>query len=257
MGPGASPTLELEAIVAGVHALGQDRFDEVWEGNYHMAPAPHLWHAYLGGQLAVVLQSHVARARLHYTDPFNLGEPDNYRVPDAGLHRSLPNAAFVPTAAMVIEIVSPGDESWEKFDHFAAHGVDEVLIVDPVEATSSPSSCAEATPTNARTQASCCASVRRRSKNPSNGRATTDYRERYVRPCDAHDRTQPARSPAANLDQPATHSSGQRRGEVADVLLDGVLPGDGRRLTHSEADAVRHCPELLVSAGSWREDGQR
>ena len=126
---------ELEAIVARRHALGQDRFDEVWEGNYHMAPAPHLWHAYLGGQLAVVLQSHAARAGLHYTDPFNLGEPDNYRVPDAGLHRSLPNAAFVPTAAMVIEIVSPGDESWEKFDHFAAHGVDEVLIVDPVEAT--------------------------------------------------------------------------------------------------------------------------
>ena len=126
---------ELEAIVARRHALGQDRFDEVWEGNYHMAPTLHLWHAYLGGKLAVILQSHAARAGLHYTGAFNLGEPDNYRVPDAGLHRSLPNVAFVPTAAMVIEIVSPGDESWEKFDHFAAHGVAEVLIVDPVEAT--------------------------------------------------------------------------------------------------------------------------
>ncbi|HYB23162.1 MAG TPA: Uma2 family endonuclease, partial [Solirubrobacteraceae bacterium] len=35
------------------------------------------------------------------------------------------------TAALVIEIVSPGDESWEKLPFYAAHGVDEVLIVDP------------------------------------------------------------------------------------------------------------------------------
>jgi Uma2 family endonuclease len=38
-----------------------------------------------------------------------------------------------PTAALVIEIVSPGDESWEKLPFYAAHDVDEVLIVDPQE----------------------------------------------------------------------------------------------------------------------------
>ena len=30
-----------------------------------------------------------------------------------------------------MEIVSPGDESWEKLPFYATHDVDEVLIVDP------------------------------------------------------------------------------------------------------------------------------
>jgi Uma2 family endonuclease len=37
------------------------------------------------------------------------------------------------TAALVAEIVSPGDESWQKLPFYAAHRVDEVLIVDPQE----------------------------------------------------------------------------------------------------------------------------
>ena len=32
-----------------------------------------------------------------------------------------------------MEIVSPGDESWEKLPFYAAYHVDEVLIVDPQE----------------------------------------------------------------------------------------------------------------------------
>ena len=36
-----------------------------------------------------------------------------------------------PTAALVVEVVSPGDETWEKLGFYAAHAVDEVLIVDP------------------------------------------------------------------------------------------------------------------------------
>ena len=40
-----------------------------------------------------------------------------------------------PTAAIVVEIVSPGDETWEKLPFYAAHRVDEVLIVDPLKRT--------------------------------------------------------------------------------------------------------------------------
>ena len=36
-------------------------------------------------------------------------------------------------AALVVEIVSPDDESWQKLPFYAAHGVDEVLILDPEE----------------------------------------------------------------------------------------------------------------------------
>jgi hypothetical protein len=45
----------------------------------------------------------------------NLGESEHdFRVPDGALHRSPPAGVWHPTAALVIEIVSPGDESWEK-----------------------------------------------------------------------------------------------------------------------------------------------
>ena len=42
---------------------------------------------------------------------------------------------YLPTAALVLEIVSPGDETWNKLEFYAAHGVEELLIVDPQEKT--------------------------------------------------------------------------------------------------------------------------
>jgi Uma2 family endonuclease len=64
----------------------------------------------------------------------NVGESEeDFRVPDAALHRSGSSGIWHPTAALVIEIVSPGDESWKKLSFYAAHEVDEVLIVDPQE----------------------------------------------------------------------------------------------------------------------------
>ena len=66
---------------------------------------------------------------------FGLGREgkDNYRVPDGGLHRTLPRGVYQSTAALVIEVVSPGDESWVKLPFYAAHEVNEVLILDPEE----------------------------------------------------------------------------------------------------------------------------
>jgi Uma2 family endonuclease len=122
---------ELDAWIARRRALGHDRFDEVWNGDYHMAPAPHQWHSYLAMDVGRVLHRLGDPLGLLVLDPFNLGVPDNFRVPDLGLVRSLHDDVWVPTAAMVVEVVSPDDESWLKFDHYAAHGVDEVLIADP------------------------------------------------------------------------------------------------------------------------------
>ena len=45
---------------------------------------------------------------------FNLGEPDDYRVPDGGLLRERLNRVRAPTAALVIEIVSPDDDTLEE-----------------------------------------------------------------------------------------------------------------------------------------------
>jgi Uma2 family endonuclease len=122
---------EFEALLERRHALGQDLYDEVWEGEYHMAPAPHPFHGYIDHRLAVILDPLVRQAGLVATGPFNLGSADDYRVPDGGLHRGMPTTTFVRTAAVVIEIVSPDDETWDKIDFYAAHAVDELLIADP------------------------------------------------------------------------------------------------------------------------------
>ena len=122
---------ELEQFLARRRALGQDRFDEVWGGSYHVAPAPNFSHGRVEAELAAVLRPAAERVGLVMTGPFNLGDPDDYRVPDQGWHRVRSGGTWLPTAALVVEVVSPGDESYEKFSFYAAHDVDEVLIADP------------------------------------------------------------------------------------------------------------------------------
>jgi Uma2 family endonuclease len=123
--------VELEALIAERRARGADLFDEVWEGEYHMAPAPSGPHAMLDADLAAVLRPPAQRVGLVASGPFNLGQPEDFRVPDHALHREPPLGVWVPTAALVVEIVSPDDESWAKLDFYAAHGVDEVVMADP------------------------------------------------------------------------------------------------------------------------------
>ena len=66
--------------------------------------------------------------------PFNLGVgPNDFRVPDAGYHGRLISAVWVPTAAIVVEIVSPDDETYDKFDFFWRHDVTEILVADPAQ----------------------------------------------------------------------------------------------------------------------------
>ena len=124
---------EFEALLKRRHALGQDLYDEVWQGEYHMAPMARPSHGYVSRQLAVLLDPLVGQAGLVATDPFNLGSANDYRVSDGGVHRELPTMTFVATAALVVEVVSPGDETWQKLDFYAAHSVDELLIADPVK----------------------------------------------------------------------------------------------------------------------------
>lgn len=123
----------MEALKQKRQTLGQDLYDEVWEGVYRMVPAPGEAHWLVAQQLAELLGP-VARAEgLVPGAEFNLGELADYRVPDAGLHRAEERGDWRSTAALVVEIVSPDDETWQKLPFYAAHEVDEVLIVDPAE----------------------------------------------------------------------------------------------------------------------------
>jgi Uma2 family endonuclease len=128
------PPRELQELIERRRKLGQDLFDEVWEGVLHMNPAPGLAHGRLESQLIELMAPLARAAGLIISGQFNLGESaDDYRVPDLGLHRPDASGVWLPTAEFVVEIVSPGDETWQKLPFYAAHRVDEVVIVDPGE----------------------------------------------------------------------------------------------------------------------------
>lgn len=128
-------TPELEALKERRRRAGLDRLDEVWQGVLHMVPAPSYEHAVIAQQLAVLLDGPARSDGLvPAMGEFNLGESErDFRVPDGGLFRPGARGIWQSTAALVVEIVSPEDESWEKLPFYAAHGVDELLIVDPQE----------------------------------------------------------------------------------------------------------------------------
>jgi Uma2 family endonuclease len=128
---------ELEALLERRRRAGVDRLDEVWQGVLHMVPGPSFEHARITHQLAVVLDRPAREAGLLAAiGEFNLGDSEHdFRVPDGGLHRPGAAGVWLPTAALVLEILSPGDETFEKLPFYAAHHVDEVLIVDPAERT--------------------------------------------------------------------------------------------------------------------------
>ncbi len=125
----------VEDWLAQRHALGQDLYDEVWEGEYHVAAAPTNRHANVQVQLVELLGPRARRAGLELLGPSNVGQPTDFRVPDLALLRREEHPVWNPVAAIVVEIVSPGDESRRKFAFYHRVGVEEVLIVDPEQRT--------------------------------------------------------------------------------------------------------------------------
>jgi len=124
---------ELETWLKDRQAKDLDGYDEVWEGSYHVPPMARPQQGDIQQQLAVLLYPAVKRAGLWGSGPVNLGVADNFRVPDWLAFRERATTLYVPTAAIVAEVISPGDESYRKFGFYFARGVEEILIVDPGE----------------------------------------------------------------------------------------------------------------------------
>lgn len=126
------PPAEWAELLERRRRLGLDHHDEVWEGVLHIMPSPTGEHATVGAQVMRLLGPHADAAQLTASNDFNLGDSqENFRVPDGGLHRTPPRGAWITTAALAIEILSKGDETWEKLPFYASHHVEELLIVDP------------------------------------------------------------------------------------------------------------------------------
>lgn len=126
-----------EELLAERRRIGADRWDEIWEGVLHMVPPPSAWHQQMGTELIAVLLP-VAKARgwlaSYETGLFRSGAvKDDYRVPDLMVYR--PDArsqrGVEGRAEVVIELLSPDDESRDKLPFYESLGVGEVFLIDP------------------------------------------------------------------------------------------------------------------------------
>jgi len=124
----------LSELISQRHRLGQDGYDEMWDGVYHVVPVGSLWHGYVQAQLLVAVNALAVPRGLVVSGPVNIGLGENdYRVPDLVVLRERVNVMWVPTAALVGEVVSPGDHTYAKFGFYLARRVEEILVADPVE----------------------------------------------------------------------------------------------------------------------------
>jgi Uma2 family endonuclease len=123
-----------ESLLAERRRLGIDRWDEMWEGVLHLVPPPSGWHQEFGSELFLFLGP-IAKARgLKATYETGLfGSEKSYRTPDLAF--SLPSQrterGVEGGAELVIEILSPNDETYEKLPFYAAFPVREVLVLNP------------------------------------------------------------------------------------------------------------------------------
>ena len=130
-----------DAVLAERRRTGLDRWDEMWDGVLHMAPAPNYEHQRILDTLIIFLAPLLeksARGTLRSgINVFHERSPkENYRIPDLtfvargrelivatdGISGGAPDA--------VIEIRSPEDETYDKLPFFAALGVTEVIVID-------------------------------------------------------------------------------------------------------------------------------
>ncbi len=125
-----------EALLEERRARGADRWDEMWEGELHMVPPPSEGHQAIGAALLRLLAP-VAEARglvaRYETGLFRPGVDNDYKVPDQLYARPefRSDRGFEGGASLVVEILSPDDETYRKLDWYASVGVGEVLVVDP------------------------------------------------------------------------------------------------------------------------------
>jgi Uma2 family endonuclease len=123
----------IERLLDERRRSGADRRDEVWEGILHVIPPPSVEHERLAHRLHVLLDPLASAAGLIVAGTVGIGSEDDYRVPDLALLRPGYAPQWNQTAAVILEVVSPGDDSRQKLPFYAAHDVDEVVIVDASE----------------------------------------------------------------------------------------------------------------------------
>lgn len=127
-------------LLAWRKATGAERWDEVWDGVIHMPPAPNRAHQDFEFHLEQWLRRHWAQpigAKVYHQVQVSPADEwwTNYRIPDLVLLTPARfaidrNEYFHGAPDVVVEIHSPGDESFEKLPFYADLGVPEVWIIE-------------------------------------------------------------------------------------------------------------------------------
>ena len=134
------PGLE-ERLIEERRAAGADRYDEVWERVYVMAPIANDEHQDFVGDWTAVLKIAVqwagkglVRPGVYVSDRVDDWK-SNYRCPDVVVYLNDTTAEnhgefWYGGPDFAIEITSPYDKTREKFDFYAKVNTRELLIVD-------------------------------------------------------------------------------------------------------------------------------
>jgi Uma2 family endonuclease len=118
------------------------QWDEMWNGVLHMPPMPNRLHQRVAKSLMIYLDRHwTPRTGGKVDQEVNLTTPDdeatwtlNYRIPDLVLldppRFGIDKIEYMVGAPLVVvEIASPGDETYDKFAFYGGLGVPEVWVI--------------------------------------------------------------------------------------------------------------------------------
>lgn len=130
---------EAQAI-AQRRALGLDRYDEVWDGVYVMAPLANNEHQFVSFELAYILRIVCEGTKPAILNGCNVSDREvdwksNYRCPDVAVYFPANPAKNLEThwvggPDFCTEVVSPKDRTWDKLDFYASVQTRELLIID-------------------------------------------------------------------------------------------------------------------------------
>jgi Uma2 family endonuclease len=128
-----------EQLLEERRRMGLDKRDEVWAGVLHMVPPPASRHQLVSRDLLLVLLPIAKRLGLEACFEIGVFNPRvkrndrDFRVPDLVLvsPHLLSKRGVEGKATLVVEILSPGDESRDKLPFYARMGVREVWLIDP------------------------------------------------------------------------------------------------------------------------------
>ena len=119
---------------------GLDRFDELWDEVLHMVPPPSFLHQTLANKLHAFLAPRLLPRGIEVYGETGVFRPESrgrdYRIPDLAFFRPdqpglVTERGLEGAPLVVLEIRSPDDETYEKFEFWAALGVPEVVTIEP------------------------------------------------------------------------------------------------------------------------------